>query len=72
VAKRFGITPEPQGRVYGKRVSISQDINRAARQRHAASEGTHRAGGVHLSVQAQRTVYGGTEVYRELTPRLDT
>jgi hypothetical protein len=40
VAKRFGITPEPQGRVYDKRVSISQDINRAARQRHAASKAT--------------------------------
>jgi hypothetical protein len=39
VAKRFGIDPEPQGRIYGKRVSISQDINHAARQRYAAARG---------------------------------
>jgi hypothetical protein len=65
VAKRLGIAPEPQGRVYGKRVSISQDINRAARQRHAASEGgtqgahtptTHfdRTGGVHVHRTLER------------------
>jgi hypothetical protein len=37
-AKRFGITPKPQGRIYGKPVGVSQDINRAARQRHAAAK----------------------------------
>jgi hypothetical protein len=81
VAKRFGITPEPQGRVYGKRVSISQDINRAARQRHAASKATtqgphtptthfDRTGAymcaVHLSVEGVR----GQEVYRDFTANL--
>jgi hypothetical protein len=35
-AKKHGIRPEPQGRVFGKRISVSQDIGPAARRRHAA------------------------------------
>lgn len=34
-ALKLGIRPVPQGSIYGKPYSISQDINHAARQRHA-------------------------------------
>ncbi|WP_414471377.1 hypothetical protein [Microvirga sp. M2] len=34
-AKEFGIACKPQGWIYAKRVSISQDIHHAARQRYA-------------------------------------
>jgi hypothetical protein len=33
-AATLGISPTPQGSIYGKRYSISQDIHRAARRRH--------------------------------------
>jgi hypothetical protein len=38
-AKEFGIRCVPQGWIYGKRASISQDIHRTARQRYAESAG---------------------------------
>jgi len=34
-AARLGISPSPQGSIYGKRYSISQDIQQAARRRYA-------------------------------------
>jgi hypothetical protein len=67
VAKRFSITPESQGRVYGKRVSISQDINRAARQRHTASKATTQ--GAHSEAHTPTTHLdraGGVHVHRTL------
>jgi hypothetical protein len=33
-AEHFNIDRSPQGRIYGKRISVSQDISRSARQRH--------------------------------------
>ncbi|KLK90511.1 hypothetical protein AA309_25210 [Microvirga vignae] len=38
-AEEFGIDCGPQGWIYGKRASISQDIHRTARKRYAESAG---------------------------------
>ncbi len=53
VAKRLGIRPEPQGRVYGKRVSVSQGINRTARQRYDLAKVTPPHDGITLQPKLQ-------------------
>ncbi len=52
-ARLFDIDPEPQGRVYGKRVSISQDINRTARQRYRLAKVTPPHDGITLQPKLQ-------------------
>jgi hypothetical protein len=57
-AEPFGIISTPQGRIYGKRVGISQDINWAARQRYAARKAQEMGEGLQ----------GVTELTRHLVP----